>query len=417
MMIENILRYFSASACSFALLSVPLPGMAQEEPALSSALTLRGFGTLGLARSTSGQAEFARDLLQPRGVSDHWSGKIDSNVGLQANFLASNTLEAVVQAVSRYNYRGNFAPELTEVLLKYDPSPYLSLRAGRVGTDFFMHGDSRLIGYSQLVARPNIDFFSSLAVSYLDGVDVQLTTPLGEGLLRGKGYYGFLGEKLPFADGYLNLRGSRAAGAYLDFQTGGWQWRGGMARINFKHSMPDPVVDFQAVLRASGPPSAQKAADDLELQGTYARYYSAGVAYDHGPFMAQLMLSRLGYESKGIQDQDSGMFLAGYRIGEFKPFIGYSQIRSHAAHVSSGMTNTGSGEAINAALASVLAESHAHQKTYTAGVRWDVRRDMALKFQADLIRGHSDSIYTFREETARWNGKTNVFTITMDFVF
>ena len=417
MMIKKCFGFPRASACLIALLSTSAIAAAQDDEAGLPAFSLRGFGTAGLARSTNGQAEVARDLLQPRGVSNHWSGKIDSNLGVQANYLATEKIEAVVQAVSRYNYKGNFSPELTEALLKYDPNPYLTLRGGRVGTDFFMHGDSRLIGYSQLVARPNIDFYSSLAVSYLDGADAQVTIPVGEGLLRGKGYYGFLAEKLPFAEGNLNLRGSRAIGAYLDYQEGPWQWRGGLARISFKNSMPEPVGDLQSALIGTGVSSAQNAASDLELQGTDARYYSLGFVYDRGPLLVQLMLSRLSYESEVIQDQNSGMFLAGYRIGEIKPFVGYSRAKSSASHVASGLPNTGSGAEINATLASVLAESHADQHTYSIGLRWDFRRDMAFKFQVDAIRGKSDSIYSFRRETSRWDGKTNVFSLALDFVF
>lgn len=417
MMIKKRFNPARASACFIAVLIFPTIAAAQDEEAGHSAFSLRGFGTAGLARSTNGNAEVARDLLQPRGISNHWSGMIDSNLGVQANYLASEKIEAVVQAVSRYSYEGNFSPELTEALLRYDPSPYLSLRGGRVGTDFFMHGDSRLIGYSQLVARPNIDYYSSPAISYLDGADAQVTVPVGEGLLRGKGYYGFLAEKLSFAGGELNLRGSRAIGAYLDYQEGAWQWRGGLGRISFKHSMPAPVGELQSALIETGVSSAQKAASDLELQGTDASYYSLGVVYDRGPLLVQLMLSRLSYESEVVQDQDSGMFLAGYRIGEVKPFVGYSRVKSSASHVSSGLSNTGNGAQINAALTSVLAESHADQHTYTIGLRWDFRRDMAFKFQADAIRGKHDSIYTFRRETSRWDGKTNVFTLALDFVF
>ncbi len=417
MVIKKWFNPARASACLIAVLAFPTIAAAQDEEAGYSAISLRGFGTAGFARSTNGQAEVARDLLQPRGISNYWSGRIDSNLGVQANYLASEKIEAVVQAVSRYSYKGNFSPELTEALLRYDPNPYLSLRGGRVGTDFFMHGDSRLIGYSQLVARPNIDYYSSLAISYLDGADAQVTVPVGEGLLRGKGYYGFLAEKLSFAGDELNLRGSRAIGAYLDYQEGAWQWRGGLGRISFKHSMPAPVGELQSALIGSGVSSALAAASDLELQGTDASYYSLGAVYDRGPLLVQLMLSRLSYESEVVQDQDSGMFLAGYRIGEVKPFVGYSRVKSSAPHVSSGLPNTGTGARINADLASVLAESHADQHTYSIGLRWDFRRDMAFKFQADAIRGKRDSIYTFRRETARWDGKTNVFTVTLDFVF
>lgn len=416
-MVIDIRYGLPAWLCVAALLPVPNAGVAQEDVGDASTFTLRGFATLGLARASNGRAEVARDLLQPRGVSDHWSGKIDSNVGMQANYLASETVETVIQAVSRYNHKGNFAPELTELLVKYDPNAYVAVRAGRVGTDFFMHGDSRLIGYSQLAVRPNVDYFSSLAVTYLDGADALATVPLGDGLLRGKVYYGFLGEKLPFADGILTLRGSRSIGGYLDYQVDHWQWRGGMARISFKHSLPPPVGELQAALTGTGVPSAQKTAEALELQGTDARYYSLGAVYDRGPLLLQLMLGRLRNESAAIQDQDSAMFLAGYRIGEVKPFLGYSRVKSRRSRVSSGLPDTGAGVAINASLADVLAQSHADQHTYSLGLRWDFRRDMAFKFQVDAIRGEPDSVYTFRRETSRWNGKTNVVTFALDFVF
>lgn len=190
-----------------------------------------------------------------------------------------------------------------------------------------------------------------------------------------------------------------------------------MAQISFKHSVPSPVTELQSDLIGTGVASAQKAAADLELQGTAAHYYSIGVVYDRGPLIVQVMLGRLSYDSLAIQDQDSAMFLAGYRTGNVKPFVGYSRAKSHASNVSSGLPDTGSNVRINAVLKDYLAESHADQHTYSIGLRWDFRRDMAFKLQADAIRGKSDSIYTYRQETSRWDGKTNVFTLALDFVF
>ena len=67
------------------LVFMPLAS-AQDNASVFDALSLRGFGTLGVARSTNGQAEVARDLLQPRGISDNWSARSDSDFGLQANY-------------------------------------------------------------------------------------------------------------------------------------------------------------------------------------------------------------------------------------------------------------------------------------------------------------------------------------------
>ena len=132
--------------------------LADEQPAF----TLQGFGTLGAARTTSNEVEFVRDLSQPRGASQTWDARVDSVLGLQANWQINPQLEAVAQLVSRYRYDRTFTPEFSWAYLKYEPSPNLSLRAGRLGTEFFMMSDSRLVGYSFLTVRPPGDFFWSL---------------------------------------------------------------------------------------------------------------------------------------------------------------------------------------------------------------------------------------------------------------
>jgi hypothetical protein len=415
MMIENRRGLF-AGGCLVALLSISYAAPAQEGLRgweELSAFTLRGFGTLGLARSTNGQAEISRNLLQPRGISKHWSARDDSDFGLQLNYQMSDTVEATAQVVSRYGSDGNFKPELTELLVRYDPNAYFSLRGGRIGTDFFMHGDSRLIGYSQLAVRPNIDYFSTLAVTYLDGADAQVTLPLGDGLLRGKLYYGFLGEKFPFLGSNLNLRRSRSIGTYLDYQKGNWQWRGGMARTRLKRQMQG-FDDVQSALVGVGDASAARA---LDLQEAEIKYYSIGVVYDRAPLLLQFMLGRLRFDSKLIQDQDSAMFQAGYRIGEVTPFIAYSRLKSRRTHVATGLPDEGIGALVNAGMSSLLAQTFVDRHTVSLGLRWDFQRNMALKFQADMIRGDADSYFTVARATPRWNGKTNIFTLTLDFVF
>ena len=418
---DRPLKRFSRRLCRgtvwLSACLISLTGLAQEPPTTPSALSLRGFGTLGLARSTNSQAEVARDILQAEGVSTHWSGKIDSIIGVQANYAASDTVEAVVQAISRYKDRRNFSPDVTGAFLKYTPNAYLSLRGGRVGTDFFMHADSRLIGYSQLAVRPSIDYFSTLPFTYLDGVDAQVTLPVGDGLWLGKVYLGAFREQIPYPSGDFDLRGARTLGSYIDYQTGHWQWRVGFGQTRFNHPMAPPIGELRTALNSTGVASAQKAAAALDLVGTYGRYYSFGATYDSGPLIAQLMLGQFRYQSAAIHDQDSGTFLIGYRIGEMTPFAGYSKAKSRGKSVTTGLSNTASNAPLNASLATVLADSATNQHTYTFGLRWDVQRNAALKFQADVIRGSPDSIYPVRNESVRWNGKTNVFSIALDFVF
>ena len=59
---------------------------------------LRGFGSLGLLRSSSQDADFVRDLSQPDGSRGSWTGKADSLLGVQGNYRFNDEWEAVAQA-------------------------------------------------------------------------------------------------------------------------------------------------------------------------------------------------------------------------------------------------------------------------------------------------------------------------------
>ena len=133
----------------------------------SSSFALRGFGTVGVARSSSGHAEFVRDMSQPVGIKDgQWSGRIDSILGVQANWQATADIELVGQVVSRLHYDRSHNPEVMWAFAKWEPDPRFSLRAGRIGADFMILADSRLVGYSYLPVRPSPDFFGPLFFSH-----------------------------------------------------------------------------------------------------------------------------------------------------------------------------------------------------------------------------------------------------------
>jgi hypothetical protein len=371
------------------------------------ALALRGFGTLGLARSSTDRAEFVRDLSQPGGVSKHWSSKIDSVVGLQADVQLAETVTAIAQIASRYHSDGSFDPELTWAFAKFDPSQNLSLRAGRLGTEFYMLADSRLVGYSYLPIRPPNDYYGALPFSYIDGFDGLATLPLGDGLLRGKLFSGLTREKAPLADRQWDLNGSRMSGGHLDYQQGAWQWRIAYAQIRFEHELP--VEPLHSLLEGFGAVAASEA---LAVSGKRSHFYSAGMAYDGGPLQLQLMLSRTRQESAIFEHSRAGYLIGGYRFGELTPFAGYSWARSSPKQLATGL-----GAAMDAVVASIMADSHTDQHSFFAGMRWDFRRNMALKAQVDAIRGSPQSIFPTRWEKADYNGRMNIYSLALDFVF
>lgn len=408
MMIANLLRR-AARVCPLnrsllvlagsAFLAVTPPVMAEAD----SAFSLNGFGTFGLARTTTDNVEFVRDISQPRGISKDWSALIDSVLGLQAAWRVSPQFEAVVQATSRYRYDKTFTPDISWAFIKYNPTPNLSLRAGRLGTEFFMMADSRWVGYSFLTVRPPGDYFWYLPFYSIHGADAAITVPLGESVLRAKAFYGHSNGKIPLADEQWDISGSPMVGGYLEYQYGPWQVRGSYANIHFKRDLPIAQVLKKQFNLTLNPLDAVF----LATHDTPTHYYSLGLVYDRGPWQAQLMLNHIEQGSNALQSSDGGYALVGYRVGEVTPYLGYSWVLSKSR-----------GNARSAVAAYVMQDSRSDQQTTFAGMRWDVVRNVAVKAQWDGIRGDASSLFPYRQDNrAGWDGEMDVFSLTLDFVF
>lgn len=401
---------------SSSLLICACVGMAHAETdGDAGTFSLRGFGTVGLARSSADRAAFVRDLSQPVGIKGgQWSGRIDSIFGVQANWRATPELELVGQAVSRLHYDRSHTPEVMWAFAKWDPDPRLSLRAGRIGADFMMLADSRLVGYSYLPVRPPTDFFGPLFFSHFDGADVSGTLPLGEGLVRGKLFAGKTQEKSAGALGVWDTSGSPVRGLVLDYLTGPWLIRANAARIRFAGDMNTAMLSDPLRLAGSfGVAGAAAAADSLLAKDTVTRFLSVGVVYDRGPLQVQGMLNRIRQETALFENSHAGYLLAGYRLGTLTPYAGVSWWKTRSRTGLPVVMNPG----LDAVYRQFIAGSHVDRTTYTLGTRWDWRANMALKFQWDAVRASADTSFSFAAVDAGWNGKTDVLSIALDFVF
>lgn len=366
--------------------------------------SLSGFGTLGLAHSDTDSVEYVRDLSQPHGLQRGWSGKIDSVLGLQANLKLGAQTEGVVQAVSRYRYDGSYRPEVSWAFLRHDFTPDLQMRFGRLGTEFYMQADSRLVGYANLAVRPPPDFFVPLIFSDIDGIDASASLNLEQGLVRAKLFAGRSPEHSPFVDPITwNLKGSRLMGGHLDFFTGPWQFRIGRSSVRFSsHEIPlSQLVNFDIVALIPELSTIHKTSD----------FDSVGVIYDQGPLRIHAMAGRVDHESSAYEDSRAAFVIGSYRIGAFTPYLGYSRIKPSASTFATQIP------VVTDIARSLTLATHADQHTVTIGARWDFRQHWALKVQFDAIRGSPTSLFPFRGDSGQWNGRMNVLSTTLDFAF
>lgn len=410
-------RLRSFLGCIAAALTCHLAhGGTASAPSWHDDLTLKAFGTLGLARSSLATPEYVRDLSQPRGLDTDWSGNIDSVLGLQANWTLGAQSEAVVQLISRYRYDGSHRPEVSWAFLRRDFSPDWQVRIGRLGTEFYMLADSRLVGYSNIAVRPPPDFYGPLIFSYFDGADTTVSRPLAGGLLRAKLFAGRSPETSPFVDDETwNLDGTRLLGGYLDYFSGAWQWRIGRTVVDFANEHPFNHVANQALAAAGygmlAPIDLLGMIPELRVRHTTTTFDSLGAVYDQGPLHVQGMVGRIRYETEAYEDSRSAFVLAAYRIGRLTPYLGYSKVKSSASTIATEIPF------ISDFARRVTAASHTDQHTVTLGSRWDIHPNWALKLQWDNVRGQPDSMFSFRGANTRWSGEMRIFSATLDFVF
>lgn len=306
-----------SGACCALVIATSSHVMALDDTPL---FRFNAFGTLGAVYNESDDIDFVRDLSQPNGPRREWSALPDTILGAQISARPADHWEAVLQAVSRYDYTSNYDPRVTWAFVKYVPDAAFNLRLGRIGYDTYMEGDSRNVGYSFLTVRQPIEYFGTLELTYIDGADAVFKTLLGEGLLTAKLFVGLADEKGAYRNAKLyDLNNSDMIGGYLDYEYGNWRFRGGAMQIKFANASEN-LPPLLVPLRQFG---FEKLADDLVVKGKRLVNWNIGVYYDQGSLQAQLLYNKRQSETRVVTDGYATYARLSYRIATVTPYIGY----------------------------------------------------------------------------------------------
>src|SRR5438105_13944045 len=118
--------------------------------AAETAVSFSGYGTVGAVHSDNDQGDYLVDAFKPNGpgASHSWSADVDSRFGAQVSAQFTPQISAVLQVLSQQRFDNSYRPTVEWANLKYDVTPDLSVRAGRVVLPVFMVTDSRRVGYA-----------------------------------------------------------------------------------------------------------------------------------------------------------------------------------------------------------------------------------------------------------------------------
>ncbi|RZL36161.1 MAG: hypothetical protein EOP35_11595 [Rubrivivax sp.] len=381
--------------------TLPHLALAQSMPEFK----FSGFGTISAVHSNDRTSDFIGTLFQPNGAGHTSSTSLnpDTKLGGQVNAVFGDKLSAVLQVVTQHQYDNSYKPQVEWANIKYQLSPELSVRAGRIAAPSYLLSESRFVGYSYTWARPPVEAYGVLSITSNDGVDATWRSQVAG---ANNTLQGFVGKSSVKLAGGSTVKSKPSWGINDSVEIGSLTLRAGYNA--FKLDLG--VASVQPLLATATKLGLAAIADKYKLNGMNLSAVSLGATYDPGDWFATAELVDL----KGtgfLSDARAWYASAGYRIGTLTPYATYSTTKAGIN------AETGAGP-LNAAITSTLYAFNATQKTSSLGLRWDAMKSVALKAQYDHVTTGDLSNGRMRAYTGFVKGKgVNLVTLAADFVF
>ncbi|CAN7547271.1 hypothetical protein LJR289_003806 [Pseudoduganella sp. LjRoot289] len=376
-------------------------------------LSISGFGTLGVAKSDTDQAQFVR-YNQATGVGDSWRLGLDTNLGLQASYKLSEQLSGTVQVLTRKNTSKSFTTDLTWAFLKYKVSDELNVRVGRVQLPTFLISDYQNVGYANTMMRPPIELYGQVPIENLDGLDVNyqhafgdtnFTVQAGVGQARGKLF-------VPAANTVAHYR-APAKAISMALERGPLMVRYAHLEAVMNSDDVTPVNALSATLASVG--FAQLGRDLGFVGGKKIKFDALGATLDWNNLLLQAEFGkRRSVDPIYVAQTDAWYVLAGYRVGQFVPYYAHASYKGKGTSVTLPANFPAAGP-LSAAVRGLLLP--AEQDANLVGVRWNFASAAALKLQVDRVEPKVKTGALIYGPAAGLKDKVTVFGATLDYVF
>lgn len=381
--------------------------------------TFSGFGSLGAARSDYDQADFTSNILKGEGTgaTHKWNGNLDSRLGGQLGVSIGKKWSAVVQLGVEQRYDLGYKPLVEWANIKYQVTPDLSVRAGRIALPIFLAADYRKIGYAYPWVRTPIEVYGGVPITNSDGVDAAYRWQHAGVKHTTQAFYGrthvYLTETTDFkARGLGGITHTAERGA-VTLRVSAFT---AVLNVNVVRPLFDGFRQFG--------PSGIAIANKYDVIDKRFTGYAVGASYDPGNYF--VMAEAAQRNGRSFLAKGVGMYAsAGYRSGEFTPYISYSmsEAKSPTSHPGLPLAGLPPKQAfvarqLNDGLDKLL-KTISSQTSMAVGVRWDFRPDMAVKLQYDRAtprNGSRGSLINL--EPGFQSGRTvHVTSAVLDFVF
>ena len=389
-------------------------------------VSLKGFGTLGIANSSTGNADFVSNTqLQPTGGVGRTNSlgiSPDTKVGLQIDWQATSRLSITSQAISKQGMENSWVPELMLAFAKFKLLPDLDIRAGRLRPPIYMLSDYMDVNYANPWIRPPVEFYSSAAVTRMEGVDFLYRPQTGPVSWLIQPYFG-TSNNIPGIDG-LSVTTKNKLGANISASLSDFTLRAGYLHDYLTIHSPaitsTIIVPLTTLCQRYHDQAACAMLPAIVAEGKDTSFTSVGASWDNGAYFVS---GELGWRNSksAFPPTTVGYITSGARFGKFTPYVMYSQSANNGPK-----TFTGGLAPTNAVITGLYRSTAMDQNTKTLGLRYDVLKNVDIKAQWDRI--DTSTAYglpgtgggLFVNATPAFKNGSNavdIFSVAVDFIF
>lgn len=334
-----------------------LPAQAQWAPDYS----ISGFGTLGVVRTNTDQANYGRDRQSYGGANTNATADVDSNLGVQATVSANKWLSATAQVLTiKRQTEKHLTTEAEWGFVKVAPLDGLSVRGGRLSVPMFLISDSRNIGYANNWLRAPNEVYGLVSFRRLQGVDVTYQRAIGSTTLTVTALTGTSATKYATT----NIKMKDVKGANIQLET---EW----ATIRFGK--------VQAKYDTAAAPSYS--------------FTGLGFTMDHSNVFLQAEIVRKRAPAVSFAEADGQYVMAGYRFASLLPYVYHATTKPKTV---SAMNTSGK------------------QSTLALGLRWEAYKSAAVKLQLEHIDTKGTKGVSFSGPVT---SPVTAMSASVDFVF
>ncbi|MCE3602863.1 hypothetical protein LXA47_04510 [Massilia sp. P8910] len=381
--------------------------------------TFGGFGTAAVSHSDNRQADYSSSVLKATGAgyTDAWSPHVDSRLGAQLGVTVNKQWSGVVQVITEQRLDRSYRPIVEWANIKYQATPDLAVRVGRIGLPIFLAADYRKIGYAYPWARTPVEVYGAIPISNSDGIDISYRWRANGIKFVSQAVAG--GTTLPLLNDD-EVKSRKLTGISTTAERGALSGRISAFSSEVTINLAEYLFDG---LRRFGP-RGESLARQYEIKRKRFNALTLGATYDPGNWFAMAEIGRFTTHSffgKSVTVYSS----AGYRFGAFTPYVAFAGAKAKSPTHDPGLALDGLPPQLAAPAAQLndglnyLLMSVPAQHTLSAGVRWDVRRNIALKLQYDRVRPSERSRGTLFNVQPGFGARprVNLASAVLDFVF